>query len=189
MATLGLEGGHRARRSVDADVNLVPMIDLLVVTITFLLITAVWSTMARVPANASLGGRSGDGCEEGCKPVRKLHVDARDPGKFVVSWRDGKEVVASFEVPRLEEAEVRGSSRRVRFPALQAKVVEEWAQHGAHREPTDTRFDSAVIHASDSMPYASLVGVMDATLAAKRELGKGDARTRASAFDVTFAMD
>ena len=46
-----------------------------------------------------------------------------------------------------------------------------------------------MIHAPDSMPYASLVGVMDATLAPRRDVGAGASRTKVSAFDVTFAMD
>ena len=40
--------GRGARRSVDFELNMVPMIDLLMVTISFLLITAVWSLNGKV---------------------------------------------------------------------------------------------------------------------------------------------
>ena len=35
-------GGKGGRRSLDTEINMIPMIDLLMVTISFLLITAVW---------------------------------------------------------------------------------------------------------------------------------------------------
>lgn len=47
MAGVSVEsgGGGGGRRAVDSEVNMIPMIDLLMVTISFLLITAVWSHM------------------------------------------------------------------------------------------------------------------------------------------------
>jgi biopolymer transport protein ExbD len=44
----GVPGGARGRRALDATMNLVPFIDLLSCCIAFLLITAVWTTVARV---------------------------------------------------------------------------------------------------------------------------------------------
>jgi len=49
-------GGHGGRRSLDSEINMIPMIDLLMVTISFLLITAVWSHMARLNADAQVPG-------------------------------------------------------------------------------------------------------------------------------------
>jgi biopolymer transport protein TolR len=49
MASVGgVTGGARGRRALDATVNLVPFIDLLSCCIAFLLITAVWTAVARV---------------------------------------------------------------------------------------------------------------------------------------------
>ena len=53
----GFAGGPaaaRGRRALDATLNLVPFIDLLSCCIAFLLITAVWTTVARV--DVSTGG-------------------------------------------------------------------------------------------------------------------------------------
>ncbi len=51
MASLaGAPVAARGRRALDATLNLVPFIDLLSCCIAFLLITAVWTTLARVDA-------------------------------------------------------------------------------------------------------------------------------------------
>jgi len=44
-------GGKGGKKPLDAELNLVPFIDLLVCCICFLLITAVWSQMARIQVN------------------------------------------------------------------------------------------------------------------------------------------
>ena len=60
MAGLDIDVGTRARRrSLDSDVNMIPMIDLMMVTISFLLITAEWSHMARLDADAQVPGPNG----------------------------------------------------------------------------------------------------------------------------------
>ena len=41
-------GGGRGKRRVNADLNMIPFIDLLMVTVAFLLITAVWTTNSRI---------------------------------------------------------------------------------------------------------------------------------------------
>ena len=41
------DGGGGKKRSINAEINLVPFIDLLFVTLAFLLITAVWVTNSR----------------------------------------------------------------------------------------------------------------------------------------------
>ncbi|MBW2732078.1 MAG: biopolymer transporter ExbD [Deltaproteobacteria bacterium] len=55
-----------ARRPLDAELNLVPFIDLLVCCICFLLITAVWSQMARVEVHV--------GAERGVRQQRSLSM-------------------------------------------------------------------------------------------------------------------
>ena len=56
MAGVDVGGGGR-KRSANADVNMVPFIDLLLVTVAFLLITAVWIAGA-VAAVLALGHRA-----------------------------------------------------------------------------------------------------------------------------------
>jgi len=57
MAGVNVEsGGKGGRRAVDSEINMIPMIDLLVCAISFLLITAVWSHMSRINADAQVPG-------------------------------------------------------------------------------------------------------------------------------------
>ena len=56
MGGVSVGGGGGGRRSLDSEINMIPFIDLLMVTISFLLITAVWSHMARINADAQVPG-------------------------------------------------------------------------------------------------------------------------------------
>lgn len=51
MASISVGGGHGGRKAVDADIPLIPFIDLLLCCVMFLLVTAVWNRLASVPAN------------------------------------------------------------------------------------------------------------------------------------------
>jgi biopolymer transport protein TolR len=67
MASVGIvPASARGRRALDASLNLVPFIDLLSCCIAFLLITAVWTTLARV--DVVNGGASATAAEEGPPP-------------------------------------------------------------------------------------------------------------------------
>lgn len=57
--SLGSDGKGR-RKAVDADLNLVPYIDLLTCMVAFLLITAVWSQLARLSVAQKGQGQSDD---------------------------------------------------------------------------------------------------------------------------------
>lgn len=181
---ISVDGGRGKRRSVDMEINMVPMIDLLMVTISFLLITAVWVQYPRMEANAQVPGPNNTPPCEGaeCKPEVKLHVDTSDPSKFVLVWKEGRSVVRSAEVAREPTKGGKAS-----FPALASQVESEWRSAGQHRDASDRKFDHAVVHASNDMPYAELIAVMDAVAKPKRTLA-GLPRP-ISAFDITFAAD
>jgi len=44
------------RRPLDTEINLIPMIDLLIVSITFLLLTAVWTQLSRLAVTQQMPG-------------------------------------------------------------------------------------------------------------------------------------
>ena len=73
MAGLNVASSGGGRRSVDAELALVPMIDLLVCCITFLLLTAAWSLMHRMPASSQVGGPPAP-CASCTDTARKLSV-------------------------------------------------------------------------------------------------------------------
>src|SRR3954462_14824131 len=97
---VGTQGG--ARRATNSEINMIPFIDLLMVTIAFLLITAVWVNHSRIDADAQVPGPSG--CGEDCaQPVgRVLHVTVGE-GEFDLAWRSGATVVSETKVARKGE--------------------------------------------------------------------------------------
>jgi biopolymer transport protein ExbD len=168
MAGVNVDGGGKGgRRSLDTEINMIPMIDLLMVTISFLLITAVWVQSSRIDANANVPGPAVDTppCENGdakCKPEPRLHVQTTDPTKFLLVWKEGVTVVRTAEVPREASRTKIGKDGKtiVAFPALAARISEEWKSAGLHRDATDKRFDKAVVKAVYEMPYVEIVAVM-----------------------------
>jgi len=186
MAGVSVGGGKGNRRSLDSEVNMIPMIDLLMVTVSFLLITAVWTHSQRLTADAQVPGTITTPPCEDCKEEAKLHVETRDPAKFVLAWKQGQTVVSTVEVPR---SQFEDSRKQVRFNELAKKVNDEWQTTGRHHDGADRKFDRAVVHAANDMPYHELIAVMDAVAQPKRQFTAGAKTVETPAFDVTFATD
>lgn len=190
-------GGKGGRRTLDTEINMIPMIDLLMVTVSFLLITAVWTQSSRIDANANVPGPATeeppctDASGAPCKPEARLHVQSADPAKFVLVWKEGTTVVRTAEVPREASRTKVGKDGKtiVAFPALAARISEEWKTAGVHRDPSDKKFDKAVVHAGNDMPYGEIVAVMDAVSQPKRAFANGGRTAQAAAFEMTFATD
>jgi hypothetical protein len=168
--------GGRGRRALDADLNMVPMIDLLMVTIAFLLVTAVWSHMYRLEGSAKVP-TPGDPVDPPLY-AKALHVDMRAPDKFVLSWREGPTVSRSVIVER--------------DPAALAQAIgREWRTSGVHTSPSDPERDEAVLHTPNDASFSQMVAVMDAVEATQRPLRlRSDTRTRETrvpAFALTLA--
>jgi biopolymer transport protein ExbD len=198
MAGVNVDGGGKGgRRQLDTEINMIPMIDLLMVTISFLLITAVWVQSSRIDANANVPGPAIDTppCTDAagvpCKPEARLHVQTTDPTKFLLVWKEGVTVVRTAEVPREASRTKIGKDGKtiVAFPALAARISEEWKTAGVHRDATDKHFDKAVVHAGNDMPYGEIVAVMDAVSQPKRSFANGGRTGQAAAFEMTFATD
>ncbi len=167
--SLALADSRSRRRPVDSDLNLVPMIDLLLVTISFLLITAAWVHAARISADALAPALPGPTAPT---EETRLHVEMNDPTRFVLRWTEGASVVRSREVARHEVVVIdHGAPRTVRFPELARALDEEWRASGLRRAPDDRAIDELVLHTADDVPYASLVGAMDAAYGVKRACG------------------
>ncbi len=185
----------RGRRSLDAEINMIPMIDLLMVTISFLLVTAVWVQSSRLDASSNVAGNGSSPCADGpdgpCKPEPRLHVQTTDPSTFRLVWKEGPTIVRTAEVSRSATRTNHGAGGRttVAFPTLAARIAEEWKAAGLHRDPSDRRFDHAVVHASDDMPYGEIIAVMDAISQPKRTVAKGGRNAEMAAFEMTFATD
>ena len=83
MGGVSVESGGGGRRSLDSEINMIPMIDLLMVTISFLLITAVWTHMARINADAQVPGppREVEPCAAILREFEGSRGDESDVGK------------------------------------------------------------------------------------------------------------
>ena len=80
-------GGKGGKKSVNADLNLVPYIDLLTCMVSFLLITAVWSQLARLEAHQKGQGQAGE-TETPPEKQLKLVVVVNSEGFNVVADQD-----------------------------------------------------------------------------------------------------
>src|SRR3974390_3384823 len=113
---VGGGGGAGKRKSMDSEINMIPMIDLLMVTISFLLITAVWTHMARINADAQVPGPPRPDVEqEKAEPGKQLHVMMQGEEKFVLIWKQGNTTVDSIDVPRKDVVSQQGPVEVVRF--------------------------------------------------------------------------
>ncbi len=191
MGGVSVEGGGGGKKSVNSEVNMVPMIDLLLCTISFLLITAVWSQMARINADAQVPGppRTDQQIHK-VEPEPQLHVTlgpTQEGGKkrsFSLVWKAGGSQIKEEKI-EVQAVEEKGT---VKYPELSAKIESQWNETGKHREASDKKFDQAVLHSDNTTPYSELIGVIDAIYAPQRQYKVGEKTEKASAFNVTFAM-
>jgi len=169
---------------------MIPMIDLLMVTISFLLITAVWSHMSRINADAQVPGPPRPDTEQTPQePEKTLHIEMRTPDKFTLIWKQGGTVVSTVDVPRRDNVVENNHVKEVHYPDLGAKIESEWKTTGQHRDATDKKFDQAVLHTDNETPYVNLIGVIDAIYTPKRDYGAGGKTEKMPALNVTFAVN
>lgn len=189
MAGVSVDGGGSGRKSVDSDVNMIPFIDLLMVTISFLLITAVWTQMARLNSDAQVPGPPQDTPPTDAPKDKTLHIEMRGDTQFTLIWKQGNSNVSQADVPRNDKVTEKGGIMEVRYPELGAKIESEWKNMGTHKDPSDLKRDQAVLHVDNTVDYFRMVGVLDAIYQAKRDYQVGTKKEQLPAFNVTFAMN
>jgi biopolymer transport protein ExbD len=184
-------GGKGGRKSLDSEINMIPMIDLLMVTISFLLITAVWTHMARINADAQVPGPPRPDVEQDkVEPEKQLHVEMRSPEKFVLIWKQAGTVISTIDVPRKDDLQTASNGAKlIRYPDLAAKIESEWKTVGTHRDGSDRKFDQAILHTDNETPYVYIIGVIDAIYQAHRPFTAGGKTDLVPAFNVTFAVN
>lgn len=175
-------GGGGGRRAVDTTINMVPFIDLLLVTIAFLLITAVWVSFSRLNANAEIPGPP-----DPLKPVtpvtleKVLHVHVGETD-FGLAWKQGATVVSET---RVRKPSVAGDV--LRYDELGSVVGAQWKEHSGHQDPSDKAIDLAVLHTDNNLPFKEVVAVMDAIYGTQRDVKLGTEVKRLPAFNLTMS--
>ena len=181
--------GKGARRASNSEINMIPMIDLLVCCISFLLITAVWSHMSRINADAQVPGPPRPDVEQEKVPPEKiLHVEMRTPEKFTLVWKQGAQVVNSIEVPRKDDLKEDKGKKLVRYPDLATKIADEWKNTGSHRDPSDKKLDQCILHSDNRTQFKEIVAVLDALYRPKREMKLGAETKQIPVFNMTFSV-
>lgn len=181
MAGVDVGGGSGRRRGISADINMIPFIDLLFVTVAFLLITAVWAQAKQISSNAEVPGESGPTNEQ---PQRMLEVAVRDE-TFELTWREGGTVVATSSMPR-KSIDREGTAS---YPDLAKTVEAQWEQHGVTQ--ADCRKGcqtTAILRTDDRLPFRDVVAVLDALNRRKRDVKLPNGSTfEVPVFNTTFS--
>jgi biopolymer transport protein ExbD len=136
-------GGKGGKKSVNAELNLVPYIDLLTCMVAFLLITAVWSQLARLQVTQKGQGQAGEDTPP--EKVFKLQV---------VVTGDGFNVIADQDQQPLPK---RGESYDYEKLGTELKKIKE-----AHPDKTDIQ-----IMSEDTIKFETLIKTMDEAMTAR----------------------
>lgn len=156
----GIDVGGKDKRSFDHSLPLVPFIDFLLCLISFLLITAVWSQMARLNADARVPGRSESPPQDAKERTLHVEVKATSLGQgFALVWKEGSRVLETRDVP----VDVSSNAGPPTYPKLAEAINLAWAQNpGRHFAPSDPRLDQIVLHTENSTPFEHVVAIIDA---------------------------
>lgn len=186
MGGVSVDSGKGGKKATNADINMVPFIDLLMCTIAFLLITAVWVTNSRMNADAQVPGPPSPDKEvtpQTPEKVLNLHINESD---FALVWKQGSTVVSEIRVPK---PATDNSSPIVRYPDLAKKIEAEWGQNGGHRDPSDKKLDQCILHSDNRTPFKEIIGVLDAIYQPKRDMKMPDGTTKQlPVFNMTFSV-
>ncbi|MBI2388356.1 MAG: biopolymer transporter ExbD [Deltaproteobacteria bacterium] len=160
MAGVSTGGAKAGRRTVDQEVNMVPFIDLLMVTISFLLVTAVWTSMARVPTTPRAPNERGKEIMKEEPTALRVRVDADK--NVALQWQKGQKVEDVATVP---------------LEGLEAAVHKAWASGRVQDGAVPA---TAILQVAPKLRLYEITRAMDGIRAPKRKDGQ-------SAFDVTFS--
>lgn len=138
---ISVGNGPRGRRkSLDADLNLVPYIDLLTCMIAFLLIAAVWTQLSRLQVQQRGQGEAGD---ETAPLQTRLAVLVHEQGFTLIVGSEQRPLPAT---PGHDTTALTGELRRFKVD---------------HPDKLDVQ-----ILSDDAIKFETLVKVMDAALSA-----------------------
>ena len=135
------DSGKGRRKTVDADLNLVPYIDLLTCMVAFLLITSIWTQLARLEV-----AQKGQGQQEGDSAVDHLRI------AVLVSADSFNLIVQDDQKPIPKRGGALDYARLID----ELKTVKQ-----AHPDSTDLQ-----ILSEDGIVFDTLVRTMDAAMSA-----------------------
>jgi len=141
--SVSVQGGKSRRKPLNADLNLVPYIDLLTCMVAFLLITAVWTQLARLSAQQKGQGQAG----EETPPVQQDKI-------IVIVNQEGFNLVVGQDQTPIPK---RGSDYDFETLATNLKKAKD-----SHPDKNDVQVAS-----EDQIVFDTLIRTMDTALTAR----------------------
>jgi len=137
-------GGKGGKKPVDAELNLIPFIDLLICNICFLLITAVWVQMARIKVSQKGKGSAAEKKQDEPPQMRvKVVVLVGDEGYIITAGGERLVVPKQGQVYDTEKLGKRLREIKTRLPEK----------------------EDITVAAEDGIQYKHLIRAMDIALA------------------------
>jgi biopolymer transport protein ExbD len=141
--SVSLGPGKSNKKPLNAELNLVPYIDLLTCMVAFLLITAVWTQLARLSASQKGQGQAG----EETPPEQQVNI-------VVVVNQEGFNLVVSQEQTPIPK---KGEQYDFEKLGIELKKIKD-----AHPDKNDVKVAS-----EDQIKFDTLVRTMDAALTSR----------------------
>jgi len=142
MAGISTEGGgHGGKKSVDAEIPLIPFIDLLLCCVMFLLVTAVWNQMASLDALLDSPG------------TPESEMVQPEPSTLPLT------VLIDHEGYRLTTE--LGDETRIPLASDEGYDTAALREHLNRRHQIDPNDERVVVSADDGVQYAQIVAAMD----------------------------
>lgn len=143
-ANVGGSGGSGRRKSLDAEINLVPFIDLLSMCICFLLMTAVWTQLSSVQV------KQANGTEGAADTKQTFDLDV----KFVSSAK--MTLTLKHSGKTLKTVEASGTEPAIALTALDSQLKSLKAGFKPGQE-----ISAVMLTPKEGVDYGTLVSVMD----------------------------
>jgi len=142
----GTSFGSGRKRSLDAEINLVPFIDLLSMCICFLLMTAVWTQLGSVQVKQANGTDAAQ-----TAPQKTVDVDLKFSGahEAVITMKKAGKVARTVKVSGNTDLDI-GSQLNSQLQNIRLELTRE-----------GLKVSSVFLTAHEGVDYGSLVSVMD----------------------------
>jgi biopolymer transport protein TolR len=136
-------GGKGGRKSVNSDLNLVPYIDLLTCMVVFLLMTAVWTQLARIDVTQKGQAQSAEQTDEK-PPETRLVVVINDDGFLIAGGAAGDQKPIKKKEGKYDYVTLAAILKEVKKTYPDKRDVHLAADDGIHYEFIIQTMDTAL---------------------------------------------
>jgi len=150
MASVNTAPSGKGKKSLDAELNLVPFIDLLSMCICFLLMTAVWIQVGAVQVKQS------HGTEAAATPAKSYEIEV----KF--TQKDTAEVLLKRSNGGVQKKTLITAKDEADFQTkFNQNVVDIVNSIGGEKAQAQGAIATSMINSHPAVPYGEMVAVMD----------------------------